>query len=320
MGMQYYDKPIHELIKEFILNDIKTWQSFSKENFIYYFLNKYPKFSFKSIERTLVRLSVNDPNRKIYRPSETDGFLWKIDRHTFRLFNKEIDKFKERKEMIDIKIFLEDSVYYPACAFDGTPIKFLGNLFSNFVYADYYSDYNDLEREISRNGLLGYKLINSYLIDAKELFGINWEDFIRENNDIYNKLQFEWNNPFAKIYFFERRASFGDYHGKKNIELLYIKAEGISTYKYLYEKNKIAPKCLVSIVPGLGFGGNFDDYPKMLIELIKSKDKLPQYQFFDDQCANDFFELIKYYNKIDQYNYNRPDYNWSTHFTLTELK
>jgi len=34
--------------------------------------------------------------------------------------------------MRDIKIFLENSVYYPACAFDGTPIKFLGKLFTIF--------------------------------------------------------------------------------------------------------------------------------------------------------------------------------------------
>ena len=221
--------------------------------------------------------------------------------------------------IIDINKFLEDSVYYPACAFDGTPIKFLEKLFSSFVYADYYSDYNDLEKDISRNGLLGYKLSNSYLIEAEELFGLNWEKFIEINSDIYNKLRFEWNNPFAKIYSFERRASFGDCHGKKNIELLYIKAEGISTYKYLYVKNDITPKCLVSIVPGLGFGGNYDDYPKMLIELIKSNNKLPKYQFYDDQCSKEFYELIKNYKEINQYNYDRPDYNWSTHFTLAEL-
>jgi len=223
------------------------------------------------------------------------------------------------KKMIDINEFLENSVYYPACALDGTPIKLLGKLFSNFVYADYYMDYNDLELDIFRNGLLGYKLIDSYFIDAEELFSINWENFIENNKDIYSNLHSKHNNPFAKRYIFERRAYLNDDHGKKNIELLYIKAEGISTYKYLYVRNNISPKCLVSILPGLAFGGNFSDYPKMLIELIKSTNKLPQYQFYDDQCANNFYELIKYYNKINEYNYNRPDLTWNSHFTLSEL-
>lgn len=221
---------------------------------------------------------------------------------------------------MDIKIFLENSVYYPACGFDGTPIKCIGKIFSNFVYADYYKNINDLEIDISKNGLLGYKLINSYLINEEELFGIKWENFIEKNAEIYNNLRFEWKDPFAKIYSFERRTSFDDNHGKKNIELLYIKAEGISTYKYLYVQNNITPKCLVSIVPGLAFGGNFDNYPKLLIELIKSTGKLPQYQFYDDQCANDFYELIKYYTIKNQYNYNRQDYSWSSHFTLANLE
>jgi hypothetical protein len=134
--------------------------------------------------------------------------------------------------MENLELFLENSVYYPACAFDGTPIKCLGKLFSNYVYTDYNSKYSDLENNIN-NGLLGYKLENSSKISAEELFGINWETFVDENRDIYRNLHFEWENPFAKIYSFKRHIRFHDTHGKENIELLYIKAEGISTYKFL---------------------------------------------------------------------------------------
>jgi len=224
--------------------------------------------------------------------------------------------------MIDTKLFmefLENSVYYPACGFDGTPIKCLSKIFSNYVYVDYLSDYKDLEYNIKFNGLLGYKVKNSSLINAEELFGISWHNFKLENDEIYKKLRSEYEEPYAKAYTFERRSNFSDNHGKKDITLLYIKAEGISTYKYLYIKKNIAPKCLVSIVPGLAFGGNFDDYPKIFIELIKSNKMFPQYQFFDDQCANDFMDLLKYYNEIAQYNNDRDYYKWSTHFTLADL-
>ena len=224
---------------------------------------------------------------------------------------------------MDIKIFLENSVYYPACGFDGIPIKFLGKLFSNYVYADYLSKYNDLEEDISTHGLKGYKLNNSSIINAEEIFGINWENFIEKNNDICINLPFEWKNPFAKMYSFERCINLNDEYGNKNIELLYIKAEGISAYKYLYVQKNITPKCLVSIVPGLGFGGNFDNYPEMLIEMILSTKKFPQYQFYDDKCAGYFYKLIKYYYMVNQYSYCRPEYKWTSewcsHFTLANF-
>jgi glutaredoxin-related protein len=224
--------------------------------------------------------------------------------------------------MIDVKLFmefLENSIYYPACGFDGTPIKCLSKSFSNYVYVDYLSDYKDLEYNIKFKGLLGYKVINSSLINAEELFGINWHNFILRNSEIYQKLRFECGEPFAKAYTFERQSNFSDNHGKKNITLLYIKAEGISIYKYLYIQNNITPKCLVSIVPGLAFGGNFDEYPKIFIELIKSSNKFPQYQFYDEECANNFKDIIKYYKEVAQYNNDREYYKWSTHFTLAEL-
>jgi len=218
--------------------------------------------------------------------------------------------------MID-KTFLENSVYYPACAFDGTPIKFLGKMFSNFVYADYLSEYDKLEKNISTCGLKGYKLNNSSLINAEELFGISWEEFIKRYND--SRFGGCDKNLFAKIYSFERCADFNDEHGRKNIELLYLKAEGISALKYLYARRNITPKCFVSINPGLNFGCNYYDYPEKLINLIKSTGKLPQYQFYDDDCADIFNEIIKNYYAINQYDCDR-EYFWSTHFTLAKLK
>jgi hypothetical protein len=193
---------------------------------------------------------------------------------------------------MDIKTFLENSVYYPACGFDATPIKYLGKMFSNFVYADFIPSYYELDYNISKNGLRGYyKTYNSF-INAEELFGMSWKKFIEKNKDLVSKLRFEWEDPFAKIY------SFG---GANSIHLLYIKSEGISAYKYLYSQRDIAPKCLVTINPGLAFGGNFSEYPGILTNLIKSTGKFPEYQFYDTQFAREFYELRKSYHVISQY-------------------
>ena len=42
-----------------------------------------------------------------------------------------------KNDSLPIANILEDSFYYPACAFDGKPIRcFMGNFYS-FIYADY---------------------------------------------------------------------------------------------------------------------------------------------------------------------------------------
>jgi hypothetical protein len=221
--------------------------------------------------------------------------------------------------MLDIKYFLENSVYYPACHFDGTPIKILGKIFSYYVYSDYNVKHDDLEENINKYGLKGYKLKNSCLIEANTLFGINWETYFEENRKYSCNLSFSWKNPFAKLYSFERYNYLDDKHGKNHIELLYIKSEGISAYKYLYINREIVPQCLVSIVPGLAFGGNFDDYPKVFMDTILSFKKLPNYQFYDDPCSEYFYDLIKHYELINEFNSYRSDYSWCSHFRFSKL-
>jgi len=76
--------------------------------------------------------------------------------------------------------------------------------------------------------------------------------------------------------------------------------------KYL-GKRDIAPKCLVTKNPGLGFGCNFQQYPKLLTNTIKSSGKMPQYHFFEESCGKRyFFDLIKEYRVINEYYYRSP--------------
>jgi hypothetical protein len=93
MGRQYYDKAKPKLMKDFIslYMKLQKGQTFTKTWFIAEFNEKYPLFRKSAIERSLCRLSVNDRNRKIYEPSEDDDVLWKVDGHTYRLYDKDTD-------------------------------------------------------------------------------------------------------------------------------------------------------------------------------------------------------------------------------------
>jgi hypothetical protein len=210
--------------------------------------------------------------------------------------------------------FFENSVYYPACEFDGTPIKFLSWKFSNFVYSDYLHEYSSLEESINIHGLMGYRLEKSRAIDAEELFGMSWEHYLDINKSIGKLLPFEWKDPFAMFYVFRRLEHLTGEHGKPEIRLLYIRSEGISAFKHLYIRRNIAPKCLVSINPGLGFGGGFGGYYGILSETILASKALPQYIFYDGNGMN---YISQWYKTVIKYECDRV--YCGTSFRFAEL-
>jgi hypothetical protein len=221
---------------------------------------------------------------------------------------------------MNINNFLENSVYYPACRFDGRPIRFLSKLFSNYIYSDYLTEHEDLEKKIARNGLKGYQLIESSFIEAEELFGVSWDDYLDNNREISKKLIADWVNPYAKFYTFERNSDLDDNHGRENINLLYIKSEGICAYKYLYVNRDIVPQCLVSIMPGWGFGCNFNGYIEIFSSMVESSGKLPKYMLYREEDEDGFYPLLNldHYKKIDNFYSFTPGYNWEHHFNFME--
>ena len=65
------------------------------------------------------------------------------------------------KYSFDIENIIKDSLYYPSCGRDGTPVKyFMGNIYS-FVYVDYGISKNDFNKEIDLPDVFrGYNLYN----------------------------------------------------------------------------------------------------------------------------------------------------------------
>jgi hypothetical protein len=107
MERQIYDEPKLDLMKKFILFEmnIKKSQTFTTNEFYLKFREKYPFFDKIGIVISLSRLSVNDRDIESYKPKKSDDFLWKVDKHTYRLYDKakdiigisSVDKNMEKK-------------------------------------------------------------------------------------------------------------------------------------------------------------------------------------------------------------------------------
>ena len=164
------------------------------------------------------------------------------------------------KFTFNIKNILTDSFYYPACRFDGDPIKhFLGNVFS-YVYADYSVKYSEFDKEVEL-GLRGYKVIHREKLTRRQLAPNGWNIRVHLTSaDRGRRLPFPHERPFAEWVIYERLDSFTEEHNPKRCSFLFICAEGVSAYQALYLENKIAPKMLGIIQPGTGMGGNWTDF------------------------------------------------------------
>jgi hypothetical protein len=93
MKPYYNDKSKAENMKDYIRLEMKLQKgrSFIKNDFIDAFSKKYPLYKRSGIERTLCRLTVNDNGRELYSPKQGDDILWKIDGHTYRLYDLAAD-------------------------------------------------------------------------------------------------------------------------------------------------------------------------------------------------------------------------------------
>ena len=165
-----------------------------------------------------------------------------------------------QKGPLPIHALLSESLYYPACGFDGDPIRhFRGNVLS-FVYSDYgyaqevlmprlrFSGYDLLaHRFLSTNGLSkdGYIPLEIYSSDGNPSCYI---EYIKE--------------PYCVWAVFQRCADTPSTVGPTRFSLLCICADGVETFHQLYIANGKVPKAVAIIQPGHAFGLNWTDFTK----------------------------------------------------------
>ena len=224
----------------------------------------------------------------------------------------------------NIKLFLENSAFYPASGVDGSHLNVLTQQgIKNFIHIDYSMPKEEVQLALSTNFLsLGYQLkkisevhksqitpngfkpIANIPFNEHERDRLERLDFIR---DCFNGVNL---TPFALLAEYELEEK------DKSIKLsiLHIGGEACATFEATYLTNGINPKAVVIIKPAEGFGDNwtlFTNSDFRLHQMLKlnvhtNKQVMPKYLILegngDEENPNACWQDYKFkdkYIKID---------------------
>lgn len=162
-------------------------------------------------------------------------------------------------DQIPIADILRGSVFYPASAVDGRPVKYFGGYSHSFVYADC---------NVSQEGLRtcldtfkGYRLYYSRSVAREELCFRSFQPVPPEPNDgnpkrLHIRPDF---SPYAIWAVYERQSGFDEEHGPDRFSLLFVGGEGVATYQSLYYSNQSAPS-VITLIRCDAFTGNWTQF------------------------------------------------------------
>lgn len=154
-------------------------------------------------------------------------------------------------------------VYYPGSDIDGQPIKtFVSSSSAHvFIYVDYGIRRTNLEATLSRQGFLGYHLLDTIELDPKALSPECRPLPLMPQETKYSPLILEDEKPYAFMNIYERNADLTADHGAERFAVIFLFADGIQTYDALFgNHNDFCP--FVLILQDHGFGGNYDSFGK----------------------------------------------------------
>ncbi len=155
---------------------------------------------------------------------------------------------------------LKDSLYYPACGLNGTPIKHLSGFVHSFVYADYWISEEDYLRDLYQGtALLGYRCMHERSLETHDIVPTGWRPPILPPRDKWERLQRQESRakPFGRWSLWQRLPDFSTDHGPECLSLLFFGGEMSALYQGLYNRLEIAPKVIALIQPG-AIGGEWE--------------------------------------------------------------
>ena len=147
-------------------------------------------------------------------------------------------------------------------------MELLGRRWQTFVYADYDIDPEQLETECRERGFRGYDLDELEFMPWNSLFERPWSAVRRDLDVVAEQDGRPVPEPFIAFSTWTRQAGVADEHGPARFTLWFIRLEAVTAYRELYVRRRAAPRCLVDVCPGLGFGGNYPGYREALREAL----------------------------------------------------
>jgi len=162
---------------------------------------------------------------------------------------------------------LTDSLYYPACGLNGTPVKFLAGNILSFVYVDYGVTREVFLRNLNGadadSGFKGYHIILQREIFREDVVPTGWSPSILPHDERDMKRLAEVENrckPFGHWSVWKRDAATDASTGPELFSFFYMAGEISASYQGLYCRLGMAPKVLAIIQPG-AMGGEWENTP-----------------------------------------------------------
>ena len=187
-------------------------------------------------------------------------------------------------EPLPIAEILEGSVFYPASAMDGRPVKYLGGFSHSFVYADCNVTRDELERNLDT--FKGYRIHYLRSVRKEELCFRIFTPILPQPTDGDPRLLHVRPGflPYALWVVYERQPEFDEAHGPERFSLLFVGGEGSVTFQALYYSNQCAPSC-ITLIRCDAFTGNwtafFDPSRILARSVMKNPHGTPDYIFVD---------------------------------------
>jgi hypothetical protein len=180
-------------------------------------------------------------------------------------------------ENIPFKELFNNSVYYPACGFDGDVANLCMGYSHSFVYVDNLCLWSNTTKETVYSQInhpenfKGFKKIYQQEYSYEQLLGTH--EVIHEplqRNDGNPEHGLEAQPFFAILTIFEpiegistkyiRSETSTIHHVYERMAFLYICDDGCRAYEKIYQSHLTSPKAIAIIQPGDAFGGNWTSY------------------------------------------------------------
>ena len=217
---------------------------------------------------------------------------------------------------------IEGSVYYPGSGIDRSIIHAYSGFAHSFIYSDYGVEKSfvlENFKKLEGYSVLLLKELNGHddLIGTFQDLTLTREDFypeVDQSRSISVRLQHleaklrHLHDPsdqdFCIWIVYQRRLTANVGHGPERISLLYVRGEGVATYKTIYNKNNLKPIAIVINKADIGFGRNWTLFEQNngVFErtVLANTAGKPKYLFADDrydpECRRNYFTQSPYWS------------------------
>jgi len=222
---------------------------------------------------------------------------------------------------IPFHLLIEDSVYYPACGFDGDVANLCMGFSHSFIYVDNLCLWGEVSKETVYERLnadysfKGFRRIHQQEYSYLEMMGPHsvFEESIKDGDG----------NPecgLDPLPFFAILTIFEPYHGYdhdvihsetstihhiyERLAFLYICDDGCRAYEKLYQSHRAKPKAIAIIQPGDAFGGNWTSYydeNKIFSRIVhKNPGGLPEIMIFGGRDSRGGYFRKKFWSSYPE--------------------